>query len=231
MSSKPSVEKIITLIRHGQHHHVKVETDALNHSAVGELADEVTRQEDGGLTPAGIQQAERTAERFRIDSISAIYASSLPRTTQTAEIIAKSLPDVPLQTRRDLWECIPHVPPHKVEQAKVYPGELLARDKAHAAAAFERYFQPADEDGQHEIVVCHGNLIRYFVCRVLQVTPDVWLNMKTYNCGVSTVWIQADGTLTLASFNDTGHLPQDLVTYTTQPPAHYVAAAERAGSA
>ncbi len=112
------------------------------------------------------------------------------------------------------WECIPHVPAKLAAKAEKYSAAVLKRDQEQATAAFARYFQPShDAADRHEVIVCHGNLIRYFVCRTLQVTLDAWVNMDTHNCGMSTIQIQPDGECLLLSFNDVGHLPAHLLTF------------------
>jgi hypothetical protein len=35
---------------------------------------------------------------------------------------------------------------------------------------------------EYEIIVCHANVIRYFVCRALQIPPEVWLRLCIFNC-------------------------------------------------
>ncbi|MCB0062687.1 MAG: histidine phosphatase family protein, partial [Caldilineaceae bacterium] len=101
--------KTIYLIRHGQYYQRKDPSVTPDEPAVyGVDADEVQR--DGGLTAAGVQQAERTAERLQTLPIDCIYSSTLPRAMQTAAIIAQAIPEVTNTAHRDLWECIPHVP-------------------------------------------------------------------------------------------------------------------------
>lgn len=205
--------RTIYLIRHGQHIHVARADGNEGWSAERAFDDEIVRQQDGGLTTIGRKQAELTAARFRAQPIHVIHTSTLPRAVETATSIATALPNTPVATERGLWECVPHVPAKLAHRAKEFPPALLERDQAHAIAAFERYFHPSDSDNQQEIIVCHGNLIRYFICRVLEVTPDAWINMYTYNCGVSEVQIQPEGECILISFNEMGHLPTDLRTF------------------
>jgi broad specificity phosphatase PhoE len=95
--------------------------------------------------------------------------------------------------------------------------EYLAQSKKQAEKAFARYFQRARGKDKHEIVVGHGNLIRYFICRVLQVQPEGWGNMDLCNCGVSEVLIRPDGRMILVSHNDVCHLPVHLVTSLVGP--------------
>ena len=43
-------------------------------------------------------------------------------------------------------------------------------------AAFRKYFHRAEssqKEDSYEIIVCHANVIRYFVCRALQFPPEV----------------------------------------------------------
>jgi len=211
--------RTIYLIRHGQYHQIKDATAPPEQpSTYGIDADEVQR--DGGLTAAGVQQAELTAKRMQKLTINCIYSSTLPRAMQTTAIITQTMPTVPTAAHRDLWECIPHVPAKLTAWAEKYPKAALKRDQEQAAAAFARYFQPIDVDGtddQQVVLVCHGNLIRYFICRTLRVSLDAWINMYPHNCGVSTIEIQPDGDCKLLAFNDTGHLPAHLLTFNALP--------------
>ena len=42
-----------------------------------------------------------------------------------------------------------------------------------------------DNPHEFEIIVGHGNVIRYFFCRALQLPPEVWLRFSTFNCSIS----------------------------------------------
>jgi serine/threonine-protein phosphatase PGAM5 len=165
------------------------------------------------LTPFGVEQAQLTAQRLRSLPITAIHYSSLPRAVETAEIIAQAFPDVPFHKTRLLWECFPYVPQRILKSAPKFSAEKIAEYRAQAESAFDRYFKRARGKDKHEILVCHGNIIRYFVCRVLQVPPEAWLNMDSDTCGISLVKIGSDGTMWLISYNDTGHLPDPLAMY------------------
>lgn len=52
--------------------------------------------------------------------------------------------------------------------------------------------QQLESDPQHEfeIIVCHANVIRYFFCRALQLPPEAWLRLCTFNC--SLTYLQFD---------------------------------------
>ena len=165
-----------------------------------------------GLTPLGVEQAQLTAQRCSSLPITAIHCSTLRRAVDTAEIIARELSGIPLQRSRLLWECIPCIPRTFAELFVDIPAEKVAQDREQAERAFDRYFKCARGKDKYEIVVCHANLTRYFVCRVLQLEPEAWVDMDMSNCGISTVLIESSGRMALVSHNDVGHLPHHLRT-------------------
>ena len=197
--------RAVYLIRHGQHRQ-------LEYDKASGLTVEQANKLDGGLTPIGVEQAQLTAQRLSSLPITAIHCSTLSRAAETAMIISQKLPDIPVHRSRGLWECIPCVPAALAQDlARIFTGDLSPGQKQ-AARAFDRYFKRARGDDKHEILVCHGNLIRYLACRVLQALPESWVNMGSNNCGVSQVLIKPDGRMRLMSYNDVGHLPDRLRT-------------------
>ncbi len=164
------------------------------------------------LTPTGVIQARHTAERMAAVPLTAIHTSSLLRAVQTARYITEAHPDLPLQESELLWEITPPLPYLAMKYIKGISSEEIARDRRQAEKAFERYFRPAGEQNEFEAVICHGNLIRYFVCRVLQVSPLIWMNFEIYNCSISMVEIDPMGNTILLSYNESGHLPEEFKT-------------------
>ena len=72
--------------------------------------------------------------------------------------------------------------------------------------------------GQHpqhefEIIVCHANIIRYFFCRALQLPPEAWLRLCTFNCSLTYFTIRPTGTVSCRMLGDIGHLPHELCTF------------------
>ena len=186
-------QRNIYLIRHGHYELNK-----------GHLVD--------GLTPTGVEQAQWVARRCNSFPITAIHCSTLPRAFETAVIIAREFPGVPLHRTRSLWECIPCVPRHFPQVAADITAEKMTQYRERAEKAFDKYFKRARGKDKHEILVCHGTIIRYFVCRVLQLQPDAWVDMDMSNCGMSVVQINSNGRMALVSHNDVGHLPRRLRT-------------------
>ncbi|MBI1729008.1 histidine phosphatase family protein [Candidatus Acetothermia bacterium] len=171
-------------------------------------------QLEGGLTLMGIEQTERVAQRLKALPIKAISSSILKRAVETALIIGKNHPEIKIQQSSELCECIPCVS----ESAKrrwpmlaQIPQEIIESGKMQADSAFKRYFKESASD-EHEIIVCHGNIIRYFVCRALNLPDEIWFNLEIANCGLTQICIEP-GRISLISHNDVGHLPDELVTY------------------
>lgn len=48
---------------------------------------------------------------------------------------------------------------------------------------------------EFEIIVCHANVIRYFFCRALQIPPETWLRLCTFNCSLTYLTIRPTGTV------------------------------------
>ncbi|MDY7079606.1 MAG: histidine phosphatase family protein [Chloroflexota bacterium] len=199
--------RFIYLVRHGQYQHLEYDREK-----EGGLTVVQANELDGGLTSIGIEQTQLTAQRLSLLPISAIHCSTLPRAVETTEIVAREFPAIPVQRSRVLRECIPCVPPSLAEYfAQAFVGDL-SQGRKQAERAFDKCFKRTRVKDKHEIVVCHGNLIRYFVCRILQAPPESWVNMNSYNCGISEVRVEPDGLVSLVSYNDVGHLPYHLRT-------------------
>lgn len=193
--------RILYLVRHGQH-----DQDNPSGSELG-----------GGLTPIGVKQSELTAKMFAKKPITSIHSSSLNRSEETARIIAKEIPGITIQQTDLLWECIPTMTPKLQLEMPNYTISQVTQDRQRADVAFRKYFKVAKRNDRHDIVVCHGNLIRYFITLVLKAEPDSWVRMDLCNCGVTQILIQPDGDMALLCHNDWSHLPKELRTSTFRP--------------
>ncbi len=183
--------RMIYLVRHGQYVSNEVK------SIEGMPARRLASLHDGGLTALGTKQAEHVAERLSGYPISKVYCSSLPRAVQTAKIIVERFPHLSLQTRGLFRECTPFV---ENEDAC-----------NRALKAYGELFKYAVGEDKHEIVVCHGNLLRYFVSLALGLEPDGWATMGTFHCGITQMAIDRKG-VRLISHNDFGHIPDAMRT-------------------
>lgn len=199
-NGKPKATRNILLIRHSQY----------NLSGTGD--------KERILTPLGREQAELTGQRLASLGLKydILIHSTMARATETANIISKYIPGVELVSCDLLREGAPiePVPPvtHWQPDAVQYH-----EDGARIEAAFRRYIHRADpkqKEDSYEIIVCHANVIRYFVCRALQFPPEGWLRMGLNNGSISWLTIRPSGRVALRTLGDSGFMPPDKLTRT-----------------
>lgn len=198
-SSKPKATRNILLIRHSQYN----------------LSGNTDREKI--LTPLGREQAEFTGQRLAELGLKydVLIHSSMTRATETAHIISKYLPGVELMSCDLLREGAPIEPVPPVTHWK--PDAVYHEDGARIEAAFRRYIHRADpkqKEDSYEIIVCHANVIRYFVCRALQFPPEGWLRMGLNNGSITWLTIRPSGRVALRTLGDAGFMPPDKLTRT-----------------
>lgn len=250
---KHGVTRHIILIRHGQYD----ERHPDDHKRV--------------LTPLGRKQAELTGKRlaemiqgineqFGPCHVKVLRVSDMARAKETAEIIAKELPDWVERAEPDAL-LNEGRPCHTIPGGRVSQKVIEKTDQGHKRIeeAFRKYFYRADlplcdkgeekkeedvsnvdkrEDHaltasdekkdslqgsskelefhpQHEfeIIVCHANVIRYFLCRALQLPPEAWLRLCTFNCSLNYITIRPTGSVSVRMLGDIGHLGYEYSTF------------------
>jgi len=70
---------------------------------------------------------------------------------------------------------------------------------------------------EFEIIVCHGNVIRFFACRALQIPPEAWLRLCTFNCSLTYLTIRPTGSVSCRMLGDIGHLGLANSTFSGHP--------------
>ncbi|XP_041957984.1 serine/threonine-protein phosphatase PGAM5, mitochondrial isoform X2 [Alosa sapidissima] len=198
-NNKPKATRHILLIRHSQY----------NLSG--------SEDKERFLTPLGREQAELTGQRLAVLGLKydILVHSSMTRATETARIISKHLPGVELLSCDLLREGAPIRPVPPVGHWK--PDAVYHEDGARIEAAFRRYIHRADvkqKEDSYEIIVCHANVIRYFVCRALQFPPEGWLRMGLSNGSITWLTIRPSGRVALKVLGDSGFMPPDKLTST-----------------
>lgn len=199
-NGKPKATRNILLIRHSQY----------NLSG--------TTDKERFLTPLGREQAELTGQRLAALGLKydLLIHSSMTRATETANIIGKYLQGVDLVSCDLLREGAPIEPVPPVTHWK--PDAVqYHEDGARIEAAFRRYIHRADpkqKEDSYEIIVCHANVIRYFVCRALQFPPEGWLRIGLNNGSITWLTIRPSGRVALRTLGDAGFMPPDKLTRT-----------------
>jgi len=208
--------RILVLVRHGQYN-------------LGGKTDE-----ERFLTETGRQQADITGHRLallyskylqKVDSNGnevtdksnfQLVKSTMTRATETANIILKHLPEDIQQGSCDLIREGPPCPPDPPSSEWTPDPSEFYQEGARIEAAFRKYFhraEPSQEKTSVEVLVCHGNVIRYFVCRALQFDPRGWLRMAVHNGSITVLVIKPSGRVSLLELGGAGHFPPEMLTF------------------
>lgn len=197
MEFEPKIFRTIIFVRHGQY------------SSDPEV-----------LTALGRKQAKKTAKALRELMPSKLHCSTMPRAIETAAIIGQ---EIGLKARSsDVFRegLLPgtigfnnFVTKGKTpEQVKEHFAKTkLARKQADSA--FSELFKTPQKGQSVEVVVAHGNVIRYWVCKALDISEEKWLMMDVSHTSLTTIRISKSGNMILLGFSDTGHLPLKMRTY------------------
>lgn len=197
-NNKPKATRHIFLIRHSQYN--------LNGTVDKERV----------LTPLGREQAELTGHRLAELGMKydVMIHSTMTRATETTNIISKYIPEVETVSCDLLREGAPIEP---VPAISWKPDCVYHEDGARIEAAFRRYIHRADvkqTEDSYEIIVCHANVIRYFVCRALQFPPEGWLRLGLNNGSITWITIRPSGRVGLRMMGDSGFMPPNKLTRT-----------------
>ncbi len=190
--------RTIYLVRHGYYDH----------------NDDADPDVGKALVPLGVAQSRLVGTRLRglPVEIDALYSSTMTRARQTARVINEELPHLDLQKTRILRECTPTTWREDIMEG-LEPGEA-AECETQLEQAFREFFVPSPDKDRHEVLVCHGNVIRYLVTRAQGVDPHSWLMMSVGNCSITVIRIKADGSFKILGVGDVGHLAPNLQTGT-----------------
>jgi serine/threonine-protein phosphatase PGAM5 len=156
------------------------------------------------LNVLGREQVQLTGARLAGFPVkfTRVVSSEFTRARETGDIIAAALG---LECKRD----------GRLNETE----QLDAGAEEQLTAAWEHYSSPNASGDTHEILVCHGNVIRWFVCRALGVDVKQWTRMEIANCSITMIQIRADGGVRLQQFNEIAHVPVAKQTWSGQGPA------------
>lgn len=167
------------------------------------------------FTPLGIAQACLVSTRLKSMNIifNSLTSSTMTRAKQTALVINKDFPELKLEQSNLIMECTP--PSWRKDVMAGVDTSEKGECVENLEQAFQKYFIPSPDDkNRNDIIVCHGNVIRYFVTKVLKVDTMAWLQMSISNCSLTIIRILPDGTMKLDAFSDYGHIPENMRTFT-----------------
>ncbi|RUS85620.1 hypothetical protein EGW08_006632 [Elysia chlorotica] len=198
-SQTPKTSRHLILIRHGQYF------------------DNATADKERFLTTLGRSQAEMTGKRLKELNLpySSLISSTMTRAKETAAIINKSLPQLAHVMDDSLREGAP-IPPEPPLGTWRPEQKQFFQDGARIESAFRKYFHrasPEQTEDTYEVIVCHANVIRYFVCRALQFPPEGWLRLSLAHGSITHVSIRPSGRVSVRALGDHGFMPVEQISY------------------
>lgn len=184
--------KTIFLLRHGQYQKTPTEI----------------------LTGLGRKQALLTGKRLKTIKLHKIYFSTLPRAQETAEIVRKTIGYRKKMYGSDLLhECVPGFAKRLRKEYGYTDEKKLARHLRQANRAYRNIFT-FSKTHRAELVVCHGNIIRYFLCKALGIDTEGWLKFDIKQCGITIIQLDSKRhSISIISHNDIGHIPAKMQTF------------------
>ncbi len=149
-----------------------------------------------GLNPLGHEQARLLGARLAALPVKlhAIYASDLRRARETADDLAAALKLKPI-VEPLLRECTP--PPAANDPAC----------EAQLTSAWAKLAVPTPGADTIDVLVAHGNVIRWLTMRAIGADPKLWPSLDIANLSLTIVAITADGAAHLVQYGDASHVP------------------------
>ncbi|VDD74347.1 unnamed protein product [Mesocestoides corti] len=194
-SVKSKANRHIILVRHGQYHYCEDDSDC-------------------HLTELGRQQTDLTGQRLKQLNFpyTRIFYSTMTRAVESTNEIIKYLPGVPATPCDFIREGAPFPPEPSVANWPPDGDEAFKKDGPRIESAFMHYIHRADPsqtEDSYEILVCHANVIRYFVCRALQLPPEAWIRISLDHGSLTWLTIRPSGTVSLRWLGNSGYMPPD----------------------
>jgi len=189
--------RYIYLIRHGMYEHERHVDDRVGNA----------------MNALGHEQAVLVGKRLAALPVkmTLFVSSDYTRARETAEDMGKVLGMAPAQDSL-LHECTPTT--ERADIVQDYTAAEFAACDANLLAAWDKYVRPSPEKDAHDVLVCHGNVIRWFVSKAVKNDTRNWSTMDIGNASVTVIAVRADGTTRLVMYSDVGHLPPEKTTWT-----------------
>lgn len=193
-------ERLVTLVRHGRHDRTSTDPSG------------------GDLLEMGCEQAEYAADAIRQGlPVTAIHSSTMRRARSTAQVISSRIPWAIYNEDKMLVEAVFHVPQHSQDVFNQLYDDVtpstVANHRVRMAYAYKHYMCPPDSDeDQHDVLVCHGNVIRYFIVRAMHAPLRLWTQMEIYHASITRLLVDEAGKIRLVTHNEVSHLPRALWT-------------------
>lgn len=177
-----------------------------------ERDDKVDDRVGNGLNALGREQADFVGQRLAAIPLKyrSLVSSTLLRAMQTADVMSGPMH---MSVVRDslLSECT--MTSSRADYMANHSAAEIAECDAQVAAAWDKYFAPTPDADTHDVLVCHGNVIRYLVSRAVGLDTREWGRFDIGNCSLTVVQVLPNGSTRLALYSDVGHIPVNRQTF------------------
>ena len=139
-----------------------------------------------------------------------LISSELLRAAQTADDMAKAMKMTPTRDAV-LNECTPTTSNARI-MADEKPNEVAACDSARQVQ-WSHYFAPTPDRDTYDVLVCHGNVIRWTMMKALGADTKEWANLDCGNASLTIFAVRPNGTIRPVMYSDVGHIPVEKQTW------------------
>ena len=160
------------------------------------------------LTTLGRKQARLAGIRLKEYRVQHVIHSTMPRAIETTNLVLKKI-NFPkkIESTDLLRECVPGFSKKVQTRTGIKDQARFKKDKKQLDIAFNNYFKNSKYKNKTLLMVCHGNVIRYLVCKVLGIDTNKWTNMVIQQCGITIIdFNKKKNEFDLISHNDIGHI-------------------------
>lgn len=156
-------------------------------------------EEDVSLTKEGFIQAKAVAKQLMKYKISKVYSSDLLRAKQTANeyVLLSQQKIIETSKLREIYRVLVGGPERENTSKN-----RLKEDKQRADEIFDEFLTV----NENIVVFCHGNIIKYFLNKILKSNEDIWTKMTINTCSISIINFE-NKLLGIETINLIEHLP------------------------
>jgi serine/threonine-protein phosphatase PGAM5 len=160
-----------------------------------------------GLTTLGKEQARLAGIRLAglPHAPTSLTTSTMTRARETAAIIGERL-SLDARVTPLIAECIPSF---REGELKRPPGDSSKACEERVDRAYEEMMAPATDRDRYDVIVFHGNAMRYWILKALGVDTKAWPRLWVRNASITTIRIDGNGTIRVLGVGDAGHLPPE----------------------
>jgi serine/threonine-protein phosphatase PGAM5 len=179
--------------------------------------DRVDDRVGNALNALGHEQAGLLGARLAGVPITfhSLVSSDFTRARETADEIGTLLH---MTAMRDtlIQECTP-TPEHPEYTTNHTPAQI-ALCVSHLDAAWKKYFVPTPQADTYDLLVCHGNVIRWLVAKATGSDVRMWYAPDIANASLTVIAVRPDSTCRLVMYSDVGHIPIEKQTWAGRGP-------------